>query len=510
MSKNSKSLSEEIRNLLLEKTAEDSMKSSDTAEEVEIEISAEDDAYGEDMGTEASKDEMADAEAPTEETKKCEETDAYGMTEGDDSYTMDEADAAALKIKGLKYIGRKAGGTGSHTWVTGKDERGRHGEYTWTPDSGMVRFQPDLGGPSKTTMMARVLNRTQGGKKIIATTAADAVKLITDYDKKFAEATDAYGMTEGDDPYAMKEADAYGMTEGDDPYAMKEANAYGVTEAEDPYAMAEEDDMELDVEKDVKEMVEKSKSAVKLEVFSEKLNALIAEDKSLSEEFKKNAATLFEAALSEKLANLSETFEAAITTQLKSHYDFVVEKVDGYLTYAVEAVIENNQDKVDSKLRNEIAESFIADLKEAFEKNYIEVPEGKVDVYAKAESENKKLSEKADRLVAANKELNEKLVKLSKEKIVREASEGLYVTQIDRLKKLTESVEFVDEKTFANKVKVIRETYFSKVNHGKSEKDSAPVQNTVVKTRVVEDTLTEESDSVMGKYAAAISRHAKR
>ena len=315
---------------------------------------------------------------------------------------------------------------------------------------------------------------------------------ITEAKKCEEKETDAYGMTEGD---------AYGMTEGD---------AYGMTEAEDPYAMAEEDDMELDVEKDVKEMVEKSKSAVKLEVFSEKLNALISQDKSLSEEFKKNAATLFEAALSEKLANLSETFEAAITTQLKSHYDFVVEKVDGYLTYAVEAVIENNQDKVDSKLRNEIAESFIADLKEAFEKNYIEVPEGKVDVYAKVESENKKLSEKADRLVAANKELNEKLVKLSKEKIIREASEGLYVTQIDRLKKLTESVEFVDEKTFANKVKVIRETYFSKVNHGKSEKDSAPVQNTVVKTRVVEDTLIEESDSVMGKYVAAISKHMKR
>ena len=398
MSKKSKTLTEEIRNLLL--TEQEQPKNDSTStEEIEIEIG--DDS--EPVESDPYSDEMADADIT--EAKKCEEkeTDAYGMTEAEDAYGQ-------------------------------------------------------------------------------------------------MEETDAYGMTEGD-AYGMTEGDAYGMTEGD---------AYGMTEAEDPYAMAEEDDMELDVEKDVKEMVEKSKSAVKLEVFSEKLNALISQDKSLSEEFKKNAATLFEAALSEKLANLSETFEAAITTQLKSHYDFVVEKVDGYLTYAVEAVIENNQDKVDSKLRNEIAESFIADLKEAFEKNYIEVPEGKVDVYAKAESENKKLSEKADRLVAANKELNEKLVKLSKEKIIREASEGLYVTQIDRLKKLTESVEFVDEKTFANKVKVIRETYFSKVNHGKSEKDSAPVQNTVVKTRVVEDTLIEESDSVMGKYVAAISKHMKR
>ena len=433
MSKKSKTLTEEIRNLLL--TEQEQPKNDSTStEEIEIEIG--DDS--EPVESDPYSDEMADADIT--EAKKCEEkeTDAYGMTEAEDAYGQMEETDAYSQI----------------------EEADAYGQMEETDAYGM--------------------------------TEGDAYGQM--------EETDAYGMTEGD-AYGMTEGDAYGMTEGD---------AYGMTEAEDPYAMAEEDDMELDVEKDVKEMVEKSKSAVKLEVFSEKLNALISQDKSLSEEFKKNAATLFEAALSEKLANLSETFEAAITTQLKSHYDFVVEKVDGYLTYAVEAVIENNQDKVDSKLRNEIAESFIADLKEAFEKNYIEVPEGKVDVYAKAESENKKLSEKADRLVAANKELNEKLVKLSKEKIIREASEGLYVTQIDRLKKLTESVEFVDEKTFANKVKVIRETYFSKVNHGKSEKDSAPVQNTVVKTRVVEDTLIEESDSVMGKYVAAISKHMKR
>ena len=445
MSKKSKTLTEEIRNLLL--TEQEQPKNDSTStEEIEIEIG--DDS--ESVESDPYSDEMADADIT--EAKKCEEkeADAYGMTEAEDAYGMTEAEDAYGMTEVEDAYGQM-------------EEADAYGQMEETDAYGQM------------------------------------------------EEADAYGQMEKADAYGqMEKADAYGMTEGDDPYAMKEADAYGVTEAEDPYAMAEEDDMELDVEKDVKEMVEKSKSAVKLEVFSEKLNALIAEDKSLSEEFKKNAATLFEAALSEKLANLSETFEAAITAQLKSHYDFVVEKVDGYLTYAVEAVIENNQDKVDSKLRNEIAESFIADLKEAFEKNYIEVPEGKVDVYAKVESENKKLSEKADRLVAANKELNEKLVKLSKEKIIREASEGLYVTQIDRLKKLTESVEFVDEKTFANKVKVIRETYFSKVNHGKSEKDSAPVQNTVVKTRVVEDTLIEESDSVMGKYVAAISKHMKR
>jgi len=462
MSKKSKTLTEEIRNLLL--TEQEQPKNDSTStEEIEIEIG--DDS--ESVESDPYSDEMADADIT--EAKKCEEkeADAYGMTEAEDAYGMTEAEDAYGMTEVEDAYGQM-------------EEADAYGQMEETDAYGQMEEADAYGQMEK----------------------ADAYGQM--------EKADAYGMTEGDDPYAMKEADAYGMTEGDDPYAMKEADAYGVTEAEDPYAMAEEDDMELDVEKDVKEMVEKSKSAVKLEVFSEKLNALIAEDKSLSEEFKKNAATLFEAALSEKLANLSETFEAAITAQLKSHYDFVVEKVDGYLTYAVEAVIENNQDKVDSKLRNEIAESFIADLKEAFEKNYIEVPEGKVDVYAKVESENKKLSEKADRLVAANKELNEKLVKLSKEKIIREASEGLYVTQIDRLKKLTESVEFVDEKTFANKVKVIRETYFSKVNHGKSEKDSAPVQNTVVKTRVVEDTLIEESDSVMGKYVAAISKHMKR
>jgi hypothetical protein len=56
----------------------------------------------------------------------------------------------------------------------------------------------------------------------------------------------------------------------------------------------------------------------------------------------------------------------------------------------------------------------------------------------------------------------EELEVLKRDKIIREAAEGLAQTQVEKLKDLVEDVDFEDEETFAQKVATVKESYFTK------------------------------------------------
>jgi hypothetical protein len=58
--------------------------------------------------------------------------------------------------------------------------------------------------------------------------------------------------------------------------------------------------------------------------------------------------------------------------------------------------------------------------------------------------------------------LREELQSYKREAIIREATRGLADTQADKLEKLVEDIDFVDEDTFIEKVVTIRDSYFNK------------------------------------------------
>jgi len=212
----------------------------------------------------------------------------------------------------------------------------------------------------------------------------------------------------------------------------------------------------------------------------EDLDALCAEDDSLSEEFKTKAATIFEAAVTSKvnehIEEIQESYVDYVNEEVNSLNEGLIDKIDSYLTYVAEQWIEKNDVAVTNVLRTEIAEAFMASLKENFVEHYIEMPEGKTDMFDEISQQNADLSEDIATKDETIGQLAEEIISLKKEKIISDLSEGLADTQIGKFKKLTADVVFEDADSFSEKVKVIRESYFNK----KSEK--------------VEDTLTEKSN----------------
>lgn len=196
----------------------------------------------------------------------------------------------------------------------------------------------------------------------------------------------------------------------------------------------------------------------------EDIEALFADDETISEEFKSKVSTIFEARVQDRITQLEEETEARYAGMLEEAVESIkqdlTEKVDDYLSYIVEQWMEENQIAIESGLRAEMTEDFIAGLRNLFAENYIDVPAEKVDLVeelaAKVEELEGKLNEEIDRGVSYAKAL----VESRKSELTREVCEGLTDTQVEKIKSLAESVEFSTEEEYQEKLETIRENYF--------------------------------------------------
>jgi hypothetical protein len=124
--------------------------------------------------------------------------------------------------------------------------------------------------------------------------------------------------------------------------------------------------------------------------------------------------------------------------------------------------MDENKLAVQSGLRTEIAEKFMNSLKDLFTESYIEVPESKVDLVDELAESVDELEEQLNTATAKQIAMQEELEVLKRDAIIREAASGLAETQVEKLKKLAEDVDFESEESFAKKVATIKESYFTK------------------------------------------------
>jgi len=230
---------------------------------------------------------------------------------------------------------------------------------------------------------------------------------------------------------------------------------------------------------------EEVKQEAQVEIdFKDDLKALVAEEATLSDEFKQKAETIFEAAINTKvnaeIDRLEEKYNEELAEEIESTKADLVEKVDNYLNYVVENWMEENKLAIQNGLRTEIAEDFMNKLKDLFTESYIEVPEGKVDMVDDLADQVEELEKTVNESTQKAIDMAVELEGYKRDAIIREATKDLAETQVEKLKKLAENVDFEDEETFTQKVAQLKESYFAKtVNSQESEvEEDAPVMET--------------------------------
>tara|TARA_E500000081_G_scaffold95193_1_gene96311 strand:- start:85 stop:1398 length:1314 start_codon:yes stop_codon:yes gene_type:complete len=205
----------------------------------------------------------------------------------------------------------------------------------------------------------------------------------------------------------------------------------------------------------------------------EHVDALMSGEGDLSEDFKKKAATVFESAVKSKVRDevtrLQENYENEIEEGIKSNKSELTEKVDTYMNYVVEEWMKENELAIERGLKGEIAEDFIAGLKQLFEDHYVDIPDEKYDVLQAQSDKIAELEEKVNKTLEESINFKKSNDELTREKVISESTSDLADTEIEKFKELTEDVDFGNEEDFRSKLETLKESYFPKVKKETTE-----------------------------------------
>jgi hypothetical protein len=281
-----------------------------------------------------------------------------------------------------------------------------------------------------------------------------------------------------------KEEDEEEMEEGELPPALKKAIAKKKGESDDDDEEKKEE-IEVNVEEDV---------------------AALIDGEELSEAFKTKAATIFEAAVKSKISKIRkqirEESKKEQDERVESIQEEMTDNMDKYLNYAAKEWMEENKLSVETGVRNEVTESFITGLKKLFEEHYIDVPEEKEDVFESLVVEVAELEEKLDAQTEKHMDTVKELNTYKAASVFNTVSEGMVDTDVEKFTELTEDVDYDTDDQYAEKLNVIKNSYFkSDTKDVVDNKKTAGTNNPVVDGT---------SDSRMDSVMSAISHLSKK
>ena len=258
----------------------------------------------------------------------------------------------------------------------------------------------------------------------------------------------------------------------------------------------DDDEDDEDDEDDKEESKAKKEEKEELDVdVSEDVSALI-DGEELSEEFKTKAATIFEAAVKSKIAKIRKQVREESKKDMESKTESIqkemTEKMDEYMNYVVKEWMEENKLAVEQGVRNEVTESFISGLKKLFEEHYIDVPAEKEDVFESLVQEVAELETKLDEATQKHMDTVKDLNTYRAKDAFRDIVEGMVDTDIEKMKELTEDVDYESDEQYKEKLNIIKNSYF------KSEKKLDDNKATAATNKKVTDGSSDDRmDSVM-------------
>ena len=236
------------------------------------------------------------------------------------------------------------------------------------------------------------------------------------------------------------------------------------------------------------------------------VEALVSGEEGLSEEFKKKASTIFEAAVHAKVVDeVNKRMEEQAKEVDASKDEFqkeLTEKVDGYLTYVVEEWMKENELAIERGIRSELVEDFMSGLKTLFTEHYIDLPEEKVDMVDDLFTKVEELEGSLDEEINRGVELQKELAQYKKTDALKSATKDLADTDSEKIEKLAEGIEFENTEQYIEKLNVLKESYFPK-----SDAVTSEITETDETIEVQSEATPEKLDESMEHYTSAIRRY---
>jgi hypothetical protein len=240
-----------------------------------------------------------------------------------------------------------------------------------------------------------------------------------------------------------------------------------------------------------------------------------------SQDFKLQAATIFEAAVKQQVqsfkerlqeehnatvARLEEEFNEKFAQRSKQLEEETSDKIDGYLGFLAEEWKKDNTIALEAAIKAELTESFVNGLKAVFEQHYIDLPDDKVDLYSQTLTEKADLEQSLAGAVTSLKKLNEELNQMKRANIIEESIKDYASLDAERFKTLVEDFAFEDEETFRKKVGIVKKSFFDTKPQQSTEQLHEELTTT---TQIVDEGDSRETiveDTKMSAYLNALRK----
>lgn len=240
---------------------------------------------------------------------------------------------------------------------------------------------------------------------------------------------------------------------------------------------------------------EASKSAVSAQV------SALLEAEGLSDEFKLQAVTIFEAAVTDRVLQIEEAMKQDFETQLSEAIESLNTEIDEFLSEAVKQWQKDNEVAIKANFNTQVNESFMDGLRQLIAEHSVEVPEGKEDALETAMSKVEELQEAAKEQEAKQVDLQEQIKTLEGKSILESFRAKMTQVEFDRFKQLTESVKFDTAEQYEKQLSIVLENFgSSKKTEVKQVTESVVPKSTKESTTVVESTVAPQ----MSQYVAAL------
>ena len=278
----------------------------------------------------------------------------------------------------------------------------------------------------------------------------------------------------------------------------------------------DDEDVELDDEKDdeSEEKDEDDEKEVKESAFDQFVAGI-----ELNESEVQKMKDVFDAAVAEKAAELSEAKLADLDSKIEARLAEQEEKNDkhisNYLDFVVEGWVKENQVEIEKQVKVDLAESFLGKLKDLFEEHSIILESNEaVEQIAEAKEEVESVRAELAEAVAALADSKKQIFAMQVEKAIASLSEGMVETQKARFGDLVGELE-IDIKegidSVVERITNVKEV-FIKESSIKSEEnlEDKIVESEIQEVEEVKETITEsekpEVDEKMARYLAAATK----
>jgi Mg/Co/Ni transporter MgtE len=234
----------------------------------------------------------------------------------------------------------------------------------------------------------------------------------------------------------------------------------------------------------------------------------IFDGENLSEQFKEKMKIVFEAAVNEKVTQITEALTTEANSILEEEIQKVTsqltEKLDDYLNYVIEEWMDENKLTLEEGIKVDVAESFLTGLKELFETHYVQIPEGKNDLLDSLQERTDELEAQLNEKINESIELNKQLLEYQCNMTFLESTDGLTDTQIEKLASLTEGLEYNSVEQYTEKLNVLKETYVKQMSSNRIKPLFESFEETTDKT------IAAPASDSMSVYMSALNRQAKK